>query len=129
LVVVRGRRPSRACGIVLHAEDWSMSIFTSALPDVLVPGGLPSAFTVTRVTVGTAAARVVGAATPVTTTPIVKAATTNTGIVYVLSFNGAVVQGFPLAAGDVILVPVNDLFKIWLIADAAAQGAAVISGA
>ena len=56
---------------------------------------------------------------------LVKASTSNTGTIYVGSSSGVTADGgdsssgFPLAAGESLLVPTDDASDIWLIATAA----------
>lgn len=89
---------------------------------------LPTAYVTLQVTVNTSAVQLTATPTPVKTQPQVKADPANLGVVYVIVAAGTTSTGYPLAAGEVALVPVDDLSKVWLIATTAAQKAAALAG-
>lgn len=89
----------------------------------------PSTMHVGQATVGTTAAQYTASATPVTSMPILKADPSNTGVVYVGTSSGVTTaNGFALAAGDAVPIPIDDLSKIWAIASVASQKYSVIAG-
>jgi hypothetical protein len=76
--------------------------------------------------VGTSAVQVIAASTPATRGVTVKAADDNSGTVYVgnsdVTANTADgTDGFPLAAGDALTVPVDDANKVYVRGSAAGQ--------
>jgi len=74
-----------------------------------------------QVTVGTSAVQITATSTPIKTVTV-KADNDNAGNVYVGFSSGVTTgNGFRLAAGEAITIPIDDLSKIWLIADAADQ--------
>jgi len=77
--------------------------------------------------VGTTAVPLVTAVRPLTRGLQLRAAATNTGTVYVGASSAVTADaadatdGFPLAAGEGLLVKVDDASKVYLIASAASQ--------
>lgn len=104
-----------------------MTIFTStpatgAGSSVPVRQSLSTAFVVLPLTVGVTALRLITAATPVRSLTTVKADPANTGVVYLITSGaGTIATGYPLAAGDVVIVDIDDLNKLWFIASVASQ--------
>jgi len=80
-------------------------------------------------TIGTTPLRFTATATRVASTPMLRADPGNgTGIVYLIAEGGAAAGGVPLAAGDSIPVPVDDLSKIWVVGSTTNLGAAIVAG-
>jgi len=91
-----------------------------------VYASLSTGFTIKNLTVSTAALQLTATSTPVRTVSIVKADPTNTGTVYLITGSGGTAAtGFPLNAGEVIVVDIDNLTKLWFIASAASQKVAV----
>jgi hypothetical protein len=85
------------------------------------------AFATLGKTVGTTAAKLSATSLPAPRGFGLKAAAGNTGVVYagaaatVTAGTADATDGYPLAAGQEVFFPVDDLTKVWLVATAAAQ--------
>lgn len=77
--------------------------------------------------VGTSAVQLVSAATPASRGVLVKAAADNSGTVYVGNSSGVTADsadatdGMPIAAGEAVLVKINDASRVYLIGSASGQ--------
>jgi hypothetical protein len=113
---------------VVGGETMPNVVVDGTAPTTVAPA-LPTAFVHMQPTIGTTAVRLTATVTPVKGMPIVKADPANTGIVYVInSAAGTIATGFPLSAGDVLPVSIDDLSKLYFIASAASQKVAVVAG-
>lgn len=100
----------------------NLDIALSALRDALTARLPPFSTGGTgQVTVGTTATQITSFSTP-TKHVLLKADMGNSGNIYV-GFSSSVssTTGFKLAPGENLSIPINDLSKIWLIADADGQ--------
>lgn len=89
---------------------------------------IDSVFETFQDTVGTTAKQLSTVERPLVSGARIKALAGNADVVYVGSSSGiSVSQGYPLAAGEELPIPVSSLHKVWVIAGAASQGYAVFS--
>jgi hypothetical protein len=79
-------------------------------------------FKVGQGSVGAAKAAITTANTPALKYVEIKADLTNTNNVFVGDLNVTTANGYFLDAGEMVRIPIDNLDKIWVIADAAAQG-------
>jgi len=79
-----------------------------------------------QVTVGTSAVRLANTETPCRIV-VIKADDDNSGNIYIgFSSSVSTSNGFRLAAGQAVTIEINDLSKLWVIADSADQKVCVI---
>ncbi len=89
--------------------------------------GLPSAYKVLVVTVGTSQVRASDTSIPCRSMPFVRAKPDNTAAIHILETLVAT-TGWTLEAGDYMPVPIDDLMNLFLVAEAAAQSVLVLVG-
>lgn len=88
----------------------------------LYKDSLPAPFKTAQVTVGTSIVQLVSVNSEPKTGVTIKADSANGGKVYIGGSNGvATTTGFELVAGDSVTIPIEDVSKIWAIADAVSQ--------
>jgi hypothetical protein len=73
-------------------------------------------------TIGATKAAITIVITPVLKYVEIKADLTNTNNVFVGGLNVTTTTGYFLDAGEMVRIPINNLDKVWVVADAAAQG-------
>lgn len=99
------------------------------VPSVNIDGlPLPSAYATAQATIGTSVVQITAVSTPIKTVPVVVTDPDNTGNVVVTQAGGTAASGVTLGKGQALLVPVDNLNKIWVVGSTASQKVAVIAG-
>lgn len=106
----------------LHSDGTSQVLVVEASPP-------PSFDVVVLGSIGTTTLQLTASSKPTRSAIIVKADPANTGTVYIVtSGSKTAADGFALAPGDVVVVPLDNFNKVWAVGSASGQKIEALAG-